>query len=144
MSRFRKLSHTIWHCQYHVVWVPKYRYRILTGRVSEEVSRCIHAFTERQHGEVVELNVQNDHVHLLALVPPKVSLSSFVGTIKGRTAIRVFNKFRELKRRPYWGNRFWARGYCVDTVGLDAAKIRAYVVYQEKKERAAEQRGWDF
>jgi len=144
MSRFRKLSHTIWHCHYHIVWVPKYRYRILTGRVSEEVDRCIHAFTEHQKGEVVELNVQVDHVHLLVLVPPKVSISNFVGTLKGRTAIRVFSKFRELKRRPYWGNRFWARGYCVDTVGLDEAKIRTYVRYQERRERQAEQQGWEF
>ena len=125
MSRFRKLSHTIWHCQYHLVWVPKYRYRILTGRVAEEVARCIRAFVEQQHSEVVELNVQVDHVHLRVLVPPKGSISDLVGTVKGRTAIRVFNPFRELKRRPYWGNRFWARGYCVDTVGLDEAKIRA-------------------
>lgn len=133
----------IWHCQYHIVWVPKYRYRILTGRVAEEVARCIRAFAEQQKSEVVELNVQIDHVHLLVLVPPKVSLSDFVGTVKGRTAIRVFNKFRELKRRPYWGNRFWARGYCIDTVGLDEAKIRAYVQYQERRERQAEQRGLD-
>ena len=144
MSRFRKLSHAIWHCHYHIVWVPKYRYRILTGRISDEVSRCIRAFTEHQKGEVVELNVQVDHVHLLVLVPPKVSISNFVGTLKGRTAIRVFSKFRELKRRPYWGNRFWARGYCVDTVGLDEAKIRAYVQYQERRERQAEQQGWEF
>jgi putative transposase len=140
MSRFRKLSHTIWHCQYHVVWVPKYRYRILTGRVSDAVNRCIRAFSEQQKAEVLELNVQVDHVHLLAMVPPKVSISGFVGTLKGRTAIRVFNQFRELKRKPYWGNRFWARGYCVDTVGLDEAKIRAYVRYQEGRERQAEQR----
>jgi len=144
MSRFRKLSHTIWHCQSHIVWVPKYRYRILTGRVSEAVSRCIRAFSEQQKAEVVELNVQIDHVHLLVMVPPKVSISSFVGTLKGRTAIRVFNQFRELKRKPYWGNRFWARGYCVDTVGLDEAKIRAYVRYQEKREQQAEQRGLEF
>jgi putative transposase len=129
---------------YHVVWVPKYRHRILTGWVAEEVARCVRAFTERQQGEVVELNVQIDHVHLLVMVPPKVSVSDFVGTVKGRTAMRVFNKFRELKRRPYWGNRFWARGYCVDTVGLHEAKIRAYVRYQEERERRAEQRGWDF
>ena len=144
MSRFRKLSHTIWHCQYHIIWVPKYRYRILTGRVSEEVSRCVRAFTEHQKGEVVELNVQVDHVHLLVMVPPKVSISTFVGTVKGRTAIRVFNQFRELKRRPYWGNQFWARGYCVDTVGLDESKVRAYVRYQETRERQAEQRGMEF
>ena len=144
MSRFRKLSHTIWHCQYHIVWVPKYRHRILTGRIAEEVSRCVRAFSEQKKAEVVELNIQLDHVHLLVMVPPKISISDFVGTIKGRTAIRVFNKFPELKKRPYWGNHFWARGYCVDTVGLDAEKIRAYVRYQEKKERDAEQRGFDF
>ena len=82
--------------------MPKYRFRILTGRVSEEVDRCIRAFTEQQKAEVVELNVQIDHVHLLVMIPPKKAVSDFVGTVKGRTAIRVFNKFRELKRKPYW------------------------------------------
>lgn len=139
MSRFRKLSHTIWHCSYHLVWVPKYRLRIMTGRVGEEVGRCIRAFAEQQKSEVIELNVQDDHVHLLAMVPPKVSISDYVGTLKGRTAIRVFNKFRELKQKPYWGNHFWTKGYCVDTVGLDEEKIRKYVKYQEKAERRAEQ-----
>ena len=119
MSRFRKLSHSIWHCQYHIVFVPKYRFRILTGPVAGEVSRCIRAFSERNGGEIVELNVQVDHVHLLVYVPPKISISAFVGVIKGRTAIRVFNKFKQLKHKPYWGNHFWARGYCVDTIGLN-------------------------
>jgi len=144
MSRFRKLSHTLWHCQYHIVWVPKYRFRILTGKVATEVERCIRAFSEQKKCEVVELNIQMDHVHLLAMVPPKISVSDFVGILKGRSAIRVSNKFKELKNRPYWGNHFWARGYCVDTVGLDEEKIRAYVKYQEKREREAEQRGLDF
>jgi putative transposase len=138
MSRFRKLSQTIWYCQYHIVWVPKYRYRILAGKVGQEVERCIRAFSEQQSCEVIELNVQVDHVHLLAMVPPKVSISAFVGIIKGRTAIRVLNRFRKLKEQPYWGNHFWARGYCVDTVGLDAEMIRKYVKYQEDKERKSE------
>jgi putative transposase len=144
MSRFRKLSHTLWHCQYHIVWVPKYRFRILTGKVATEVERCIRAFSEQKKCEVVELNVQVDHIHLLVMVRPKVSISDFVGILKGRTAIRVFNKFKELKSRPYWGNHFLARGYCVDTVGLDEEKIRAYVKYQEKREREAEQKDLDF
>ena len=144
MSRFRKLSHTIRHCQYHIVWVPKYRHRILTGCIAEEVSRCVRTFSEQKKAETVELNIQVDHVHLLVMVPPKISISDFVGTIKGRTAIRVFNWFPELKKRPYWGNHFQARGYCTDTVGLDAEKIRTYVRYQEKKEKDAEQRGFDF
>jgi len=139
MSRFRKLSQTIWHCQYHVVFVPKYRLRILSGRVGQEVANCIRAFAQQQNCEVVELNVQVDHVHLLVMVPPKVSISAFIGTIKGRTAIRVFNKFRNLKKKPYWGNHLWARGYCVDTVGLDKDMIRKYVKYQEKKEKRYEQ-----
>ena len=138
MSRFRKLSHTIWHCQYHIVWTPKYRLRILTGQVAAEASRCIRAFSEYKSCEVIELSMQIDHVHLIVLVPPKISISDFVGTVKGRTAIRVLNKFRYLKQKPYWGNHFWSRGYCVDTVGLDSEKIRKYVEHQEKKERQEE------
>jgi putative transposase len=78
------------------------------------------------------------------MIPPKVAVSDFVGTVKGRTAIRIFNRFRHLKHKPYWGNQFWSRGYCADTVGLDAEKIRLYVKYQEKRERQAEQRGFRF
>ena len=135
MSRFRKLSHTIWHCQYHIIWVPKYRFRVLNGDLGAEVERCIRAFVEQQKGEVVELNVQIDHVHLLVMVPPKVSVSDFVGVVKGRTAIRILSKFRHLRRKPYWGNHFWAKGYCVDTVGLDEGKIRKYVKYQQDKDK---------
>lgn len=112
----------------------------MRGPVAVEVNNCIRAFSEQKGCEVVELNVQIDHVHLLAMVPPKVSISDYIGTLKGRTAIRVFNRFRKLKEKPYWGNKFWARGYCVDTVGLDAEMIRKYVKYQQEKERVAEQR----
>jgi len=131
MSRFRKRSQTIWHCQYHIVWVPKYRLRILTGDVAAEVERCIRAFSERMEAGIIELNIQADHVHLLTMIPPKVSVSDYVGTVKGRTAINILNKFRKLKKKLHWGNQFWAKGYCVDTVGLDAEKVRKYVQYQE-------------
>jgi putative transposase len=144
MSRFKKLSHTLWYCPYHIVWVPKYRFRILTGKVATEVERCIRAFSEQKKCEVVELNVQVDHIHLLAMVEPKISISDYVGILKGRTAIMVFNKFKELKHRPYWGDHFWACGYCVDTVGLDEEMIRAYVKYQAKRERKDEQKDLDF
>jgi putative transposase len=85
--------------------------------------------------EIEELNVQDDHVHLLVMVPPKIAVSKYVGTVKGKCAIRIFSKFRDLKTKLYWGNHFWARGYCVDTVGLDLEKIKKYVQYQEKKEK---------
>ena len=104
-----------------------------------EVANCIRAFSEQQHSEVIELNIQLDHVHLLVMVPPKVSISDFVGTVKGRTAIRILNRYKELKKKPYWGNHFWAKGYCVDTVGLDVEMVRKYVKYQEDLERRGEQ-----
>ena len=132
MSRFEKLSHVIWHCQYHIVWVPKYRYRVLQDRIKEEVRKTIIIQSERLGCNIVELNLQVDHVHLLIKVPPKVSISSLMGTLKGKSAIRVFAQFPELKQRPYWGNHFWAEGYCVDTVGLDSEMIEKYVKYQDK------------
>jgi putative transposase len=103
--------------------VPKYRHRVLTGEVSKELKNCIQVFSGQLGCEVVELNIQQDHIHLISNVPPKVSISKLMGTLKGRTAIRVFNKFSYLKEKPYWGNHFWAPGYCVDTVGLDAEMI---------------------
>ncbi len=138
MSRFKRLSHTLWHCQYHIVWTPKYRFRILEKAVSEEAEHCIRTFSEQKSCDVLELTIQRDHVHLVVMVPPKISLSDYLGILKGRTAIRVFNKFRKLREKPYWGNHFWSRGYCVDTVGLDSDKIRKYVKYQEAQERKVE------
>jgi putative transposase len=138
MSRFRKLTHAIWHCQYHIVWVPKYRYRVLVGKVGSEVENCIRSFTSQKACEVKELNIQADHVHLVCMVPPKLSISDYVGIVKGRTAIRVLKKYPDLKKKRYWGNHFWAKGYCVDTVGLDEETIRKYVKYQEDKERQDE------
>ena len=134
MSRFEKLSHVIWHCQYHIVWVPKYRYRVLKGAIGEEVHNCIEVYSGRLGCRVEELNVQVDHVHLLVRVPPKISVSQLMGTIKGKSALRVFTRFPHLKQKPYWSNHFWAKGYCVDTVGIDAEMIRKYVKYQEKEE----------
>ena len=139
MSRFRKLSHTIWHCQYHIVWVPKYRYRVLTGAVRGAVGEGVQAICGYAGCEVVELNVQPDHVHMIAMVPPKVAISNLMGRVKGQSSIKIFKQFRHLKEKPYWGNHFWSRGYCVDTVGVDAEMIRKYVKFQEKKQRYEEQ-----
>ncbi len=97
MSRFRRLSQTIRHCQYHIVWVPKYRFRVLKDEIAEEVEDCIRMFSEQLKCEIQEINVQIDHVHLLVMIPPKISVSNYAGTVKGRTAIRVLNRFRKLK-----------------------------------------------
>ena len=139
MSRFKRASHVIWHCQYHLVWVPKYRYRVLQGPIGREVFKRVMVFCQQLGCEVVELNVQVDHVHLLVKVPPKLSISGLMGVLKGRTAIRLFSAFPVMRKKPYWGNHFWAKGYCVDTVGLNSEMIQKYVRFQEKEEQHQEQ-----
>ena len=89
--------------------------------------------------EVIELNVQRDHVHLIVMIPPKLAISELIGRVKGQTAIKFFKQFHQFPKKPYWGNHFWAKGYCVDTVGVDADMVRKYVKYQEKKEPHEEQ-----
>lgn len=139
MSRFKRLSHTIGHCEYHIVWVPKYRYRVMQGKIKEEVELCVREQTGQMNCEVQELNVQADHVHLIVQIPPKLSISDYRGRLKGKSAIRVFSAFRDLRQRRYWGNHFWAQGYCVGTVGLDEEMIRKYVKWQEKQEQRQEE-----
>ena len=138
MRRFRSLAHSIWYCHYHIVWVPKYRFRILKGQIKKEVEKMIRMISDQLGCKIEELNVQEDHVHLLVMVPPKIAISKYAGVVKGKTAIRIFSKFPDLKVKPYWGNHFWARGYCVDTVGLNLEKIKKYVKYQEKKEKESQ------
>ena len=108
--------------------------------MTQLLDSCMRAHSEQVGCEIVELNVRNDHVHLISMVPPKESISDYTGTIKGRTAIGVLNTYRDLPKKPYWGNHFWSKGYCVDTVGLDEEIIRKYVRYQEEKERQEERK----
>ena len=89
MSRYLRLSHAIWYCHYHIVWVPKYRYRMLKGDVKAEVEEVIRMYSEFLECRIEELNVQEDHVHLIVMIPPKVAVSEYMGVIKGRTAIRL-------------------------------------------------------
>lgn len=139
VSNYKKQSHVIYKCDYHLVWVPKYRFRVLKGAIKELVESDLRVLCERKSCEVLELNVQEDHVHLVVSVPPKVSISNLMGMLKGKVAIKLFKSYPKLKVRPYWGNHFWARGYFVNTVGLDEDMIRKYVKYQEKEERKIEQ-----
>ena len=146
MSKYKKLSHVIYKCDYHIVWVPKYRLRILTGTIRDSVDRDIRMLCEWKNSEVVELNVREDHIHMVVSVPPKVSISNLMGVLKGKIAIKLFKSYPDLKKKPYWGNHFWARGYFVSTVGLDEEMIKKYVQHQEKEEKIVEeqQRKFDF
>ena len=146
MSTYKKLSHVIYKCEYHIVWVPKYRLRILKGDLKDLIGEDIRKLCEWKGCEVVELSVQEDHIHLLVSVPPKVSISNLLGILKGKLAIKLFKSYPKLKKNPYWGNHFWARGYFVSTVGLDEDMIRKYVKHQEKEEKKVEdqQKRFDF
>jgi putative transposase len=138
MSKYKKQSHVVWKCDYHIVWTLKYRFRVLTGLVKDLVEHDIGLLSEWKGCEVIELNVQSDHIHLVISIPPKVSVSELMGTLKGKLAIKLFKSYPQLKQRPYWGNHFWSRGYFVNTVGINEDHIRRYVKYQETEERKEE------
>ena len=144
MSKYKKLSHVVYKCDYHIVWVPKYRYRILTGAIKELVAKDIHMLCEWKRCEVEELNIQSDHIHLIVSIPPKVSISEFMGTIKGKLAIKLFKSYPVMKKKPYWGNHFWARGYFVNTIGINEEMIKKYVKYQEEEEKKEESSSNEF
>lgn len=134
-KRFRKLAHSLYECKYHVVFCPKYRYRILKDEVAEYVRQQLYQLVKQQEGvEIIELNIQEDHVHLVLWIPPKYTVSEIMGFLKGKLAIRVFERFPALGRR-YWGRHLWSRGYCVSTVGVDEEMIRQYVRWQERQDR---------
>ena len=144
MSKYKKLSHVVYKCDYHIVWVPKYRFRILSGIVKELMEKDIRMLCEWKGCEVEELNVQVDHIHLMVSIPPKVSISEFMGILKGKLAIKLFKSYPQLKKKPYWGNHFWARGYFVNTIGINEEVIRKYIKHQEEEEKKAENNGKEF
>ena len=138
MHDFKRLTHAVWDCKYHVVWCPKYRFQILKGDMGKSVREIIRRLCQQKGVEIIEGNVQVDHIHLVLAIPPKYSVSQVVGFIKGKSALAMFERHGKLRKR-YWGRHFWARGYCVSTVGLDEDRIRKYVRWQIKKDRDMDQ-----
>ena len=138
MKQFNKLAHAVWQCKYHVVWCPKYRFKILKGEIGKSVRDIIKQLTEWRGIDIIEGNVQEDHIHLVLSIPPKYSISETVGFLKGKSAIKIFDMHTELKRR-YWGRHFWAKGYCVSTIGLNEDQIRKYVRMQMHHDQKIEQ-----
>jgi putative transposase len=137
-KRFRKLSHTLYECKYHLVFCPKYRYRIFQDEIGQYATKLVHQLLGQKDAiEVLELNVQVDHIHMVVWIPPKYAISEVMGYLKGKMALRLFQRYERFGRQ-YWGRHLWARGYCVSTVGLNEEKIREYVRWQEKQEREVE------
>jgi putative transposase len=136
--RFKKLSHTIYECKYHIVCCPKYRHRIFKDEIREYTRGQVYVLLrQKELIEVLELNIQEDHIHIILSIPPKYTVSSVMGFLKGKLALRLFQRYEQIGKR-YWGRHLWSRGYCVSTVGLDEEKIRKYVKWQEKKEKEIE------
>jgi len=137
-KRFRRLSHSVYECKYHVVFCPKYRYHIFKDEIAEYTKQQIYQLCrQKELVEVLELNVQPDHIHLVLSIPPKYAVSTVMGYLKGKLALRLFQRYERLGRK-YWGRHLWSRGYCISTVGLDEEKIRLYVKWQEQKDKKAE------
>ncbi len=109
-------SHTIFHHRYHIVWVPKYRYKVLRGKIRERVRTIIRQVCSELGVEIINGVLSSDHVHMFVEIPPHISVSQFMQRVKGRSSRKIQQEFPELRKR-YWGRRFWARGYFCTTSG---------------------------
>ena len=129
------LSHTKWLCKYHIVFTPKYRRKAIYGQYKESVGRILRQLCNYKGVEIVEGHLMPDHVHMLVSIPPKYSVSQFMGYLKGKSSLMIFDKHANLKYK--FGNRhFWSEGYYVSTVGLNEATIKKYIQEQESHDIA--------
>ena len=137
MKDYNKLSHTTWDCKYHIVFIPKYRKKILYGKVRNFLGVVFHNLASHKESQILEGHLVKDHVHMLISIPPKYSISTVIGYIKGKSAIHVAREFEG--SRNVTGHRLWARGYFVSTVGRDEATIREYIRTQEVEDKRIDQ-----
>ena len=128
----QSMSHVRWDCKYHVVIVPKYRKKLLFGKLRKQIGPILRELCRQKGIDLLEGHVMPDHVHVCLAVPPKYSVSYTIGFLKGKSAIRIHRQYEQSER--VYGKHFWAEGYCVSTVGLDEEKIRQYIREQEKAE----------
>ncbi|MCP1144153.1 IS200/IS605 family transposase [Lysinibacillus endophyticus] len=125
----KSLAHTTWNCKYHIVFAPKYRRRIIYGRIKADIGKILRQLCERKGVEIIEATACPDHIHMLVSIPPKLSVSSFVGYLKGKSSLMIFDRHANLKYR-YGNRKFWCRGYYVDTVGRNKKAIQEYIKNQ--------------
>ena len=127
------IAHTAWNCKYHIVFAPKYRRQVIYGKIKSDIGQIIRKLCEWKGVEIIEAEACPDHIHLLVSIPPKISVSSFMGYLKGKSSLMIFDKHR-------YGNReFWCRGYYVDTVGKNKKAIAEYIRNQLQEDLAYEQ-----
>ena len=132
------LSHTTWECKYHLVFAPKYRRQVIYGQIKADVAEILSMLCKRKGIEIIEAECCKDHIHMLVSIPPKMSISVFMGYLKGKSATIIFQKWGNMKF-AYRNREFWCKGYYVDTVGKNAKAIQEYVANQLKTDKETDQ-----
>jgi len=138
MNDVHSLSHTKWNCKYHIVFAPKYRRKVFYGEKKLEVGAILRELCKWKGVNIIEAEVCPDHIHMLVEIPPKISVSSFMGFLKGKSSLMIYEKWGNMKFK-YRNREFWCRGYYVDTAGKDAKKIQEYIKNQLKEDQLGEQ-----
>ena len=132
------LAHTQWECKYHIVFAPKYRRQIIYGKIKQDIGQMIRKLCEYKGVEIIEAEACKDHIHMLVSIPPKYSVSQFMGYLKGKSSLMIFEKYANMKYK--YGNRhFWCRGYYVSTVGKNRKAIEQYIRNQLQEDNADDQ-----
>ena len=132
------LAHTKWNCKYHIVFAPKYRRKVFFGEKIEAIGKILRQLCEWKKVEIHAAEICPDHVHMPVSIPPKVSVSSFMGYLKGKSSLMIYEQFGDMKFK-YRNREFWCRGYYVDTVGKDKVKIAEYIKHQLDEDKLGEQ-----
>ena len=132
------LQHTTWRCQYHIVFAPKYRRMVIYGQIRADIGQILRKLCEQKGVEIIQAEACPDHIHLFVEIPPKMSVSSFMGYLKGKSSTMLYEQFGELKYK-FRNRQFWCRGYYVDTVGKNESRIAEYIQNQLKEDELGDQ-----
>ena len=138
LTNTQSLAHTTWNCKYHIVFAPKFRRKLIYGRIKTDIGAILRELCSWKHIEILEAEVRIDHVHMLLLIPPKMSVSSAIGFLKGKSSLMIHERNADLKYK-YGTRSFWCRGYYVDTVGKNTKKIQEYIKNQLKEDQISDQ-----
>lgn len=138
MPETNTLSHTTWNCKYHIVFAPKYRRKVFYGEKRIEIGNILRELCRWKGISIIEAEVCPDHVHMLVEIPPKLSISSFMGFLKGKSSLMIYERWGNMKFK-YRNRQFWCRGYYVDTAGKNAYKIQEYIKNQLAEDQASDQ-----
>jgi REP element-mobilizing transposase RayT len=132
------LSHTTWECKYHIVFAPKFRRQVIYGKIKADIAQILSTLCKRKGVTIIEAEACPDHIHMLVRIPPNISVSEFMGYLKGKSSLMIFDRHANLKYK-YGNRRFWCRGYYVDTVGKNAKKIEEYIRNQLAEDQVYDQ-----